>query len=295
MNLAEQTRKVLATLTPREEKVLRMRFGIGEKSDHTLEEVGQDFEVTRERIRQIEAKALRKLRHPSRSKRLKAFVERGQPERDQRDPGVGRGAHAGVDQQLDGAVGRVRRAHEVLEEPAVAGVDRHHPEHADDRARALRDEAAALGGERAQLDLHQERHRRDRARRLPGGDQPIELCPHRVTLGELGRGQRAHRDALGPRPAQLLAQAPAAAQHLGPRGRRPHRLLADLQRRPPGRVTEPALGAEPGVRRPAARAAAANPAATSASRAVGAIGAPATTHARPVSTYATQASSPSNQ
>jgi RNA polymerase primary sigma factor len=75
MNLAEQTRKVLATLTPREEKVLRMRFGIGEKSDHTLEEVGQDFAVTRERIRQIEAKALRKLRHPSRSKRLKSFVE----------------------------------------------------------------------------------------------------------------------------------------------------------------------------------------------------------------------------
>jgi RNA polymerase primary sigma factor len=75
MNLAEQTRKVLATLTPREEKVLRMRFGIGEKSDHTLEEVGQEFEVTRERIRQIEAKALRKLRHPSRSKRLKSFVE----------------------------------------------------------------------------------------------------------------------------------------------------------------------------------------------------------------------------
>ncbi len=76
-NLAEQTRKVLATLTPREEKVLRMRFGIGEKSDHTLEEVGQDFEVTRERIRQIESKALRKLRHPSRSKRLKAFVDGG--------------------------------------------------------------------------------------------------------------------------------------------------------------------------------------------------------------------------
>ena len=75
VNLADQTRKVLATLTPREEKVLRMRFGIGEKSDHTLEEVGQDFSVTRERIRQIEAKALRKLRHPSRSKRLKAFVE----------------------------------------------------------------------------------------------------------------------------------------------------------------------------------------------------------------------------
>ena len=75
MNLSEQTRKVLATLTPREEKVLRMRFGIGEKSDHTLEEVGQDFEVTRERIRQIEAKALRKLRHPSRAKRLKSFID----------------------------------------------------------------------------------------------------------------------------------------------------------------------------------------------------------------------------
>jgi len=75
LNLSEQTRKVLATLTPREEKVLRMRFGIGEESDHTLEEVGQDFSVTRERIRQIEAKALRKLRHPSRSKRLKTFVE----------------------------------------------------------------------------------------------------------------------------------------------------------------------------------------------------------------------------
>ncbi len=74
-NLAEQTRKVLATLTPREEKVLRMRFGIGEKNDHTLEEVGQDFHVTRERIRQIEAKALSKLRHPSRTKRLKAFVD----------------------------------------------------------------------------------------------------------------------------------------------------------------------------------------------------------------------------
>jgi RNA polymerase primary sigma factor len=73
-NLAEQTRKVLKTLTPREEKVLRMRFGIGEKSDHTLEEVGQDFEVTRERIRQIEAKALRKLQHPSRSKELKSFM-----------------------------------------------------------------------------------------------------------------------------------------------------------------------------------------------------------------------------
>ena len=75
VNLADQTRKVLATLTPREEKVLRMRFGIGEKSDHTLEEVGQDFEVTRERIRQIEAKALRKLRHPSRSEKLRSFLE----------------------------------------------------------------------------------------------------------------------------------------------------------------------------------------------------------------------------
>ncbi|MCF8028396.1 MAG: RNA polymerase sigma factor RpoD [Desulfobacteraceae bacterium] len=75
LNLSEQTRKVLATLTPREEKVLRMRFGIGEKSDHTLEEVGNDFDVTRERIRQIEAKALRKLRHPTRSRKLKYFIE----------------------------------------------------------------------------------------------------------------------------------------------------------------------------------------------------------------------------
>jgi RNA polymerase primary sigma factor len=74
-NLSEQTRKVLASLTPREEKVLRMRFGIGEKYDHTLEEVGQDFDVTRERIRQIEAKALRKLRHPSRARKLKSFLE----------------------------------------------------------------------------------------------------------------------------------------------------------------------------------------------------------------------------
>ncbi len=75
LNLSEQTRKALATLTPREEKVLRMRFGIGEKADHTLEEVGKDFHVTRERIRQIEAKALRKLRHPTRSRKLKPFLE----------------------------------------------------------------------------------------------------------------------------------------------------------------------------------------------------------------------------
>ena len=75
LNLSEQTRRVLASLTPREERVLRMRFGIGEKADHTLEEVGRDFSVTRERIRQIEAKALRKLRHPSRAKKLKAFIE----------------------------------------------------------------------------------------------------------------------------------------------------------------------------------------------------------------------------
>ncbi|MBU4484723.1 RNA polymerase sigma factor RpoD, partial [bacterium] len=74
-SLSEQTQDVLATLTPREEKVLRMRFGIGEKSDHTLEEVGRDFSVTRERIRQIEAKALKKLRHPSRSKKLKPYVD----------------------------------------------------------------------------------------------------------------------------------------------------------------------------------------------------------------------------
>ncbi len=74
-NLSDHTAGVLSTLSEREEKVLRMRFGIGAKSDHTLEEVGQDFSVTRERIRQIEAKALRKLRHPSRAKRLKSFVD----------------------------------------------------------------------------------------------------------------------------------------------------------------------------------------------------------------------------
>jgi RNA polymerase primary sigma factor len=74
-NLAENTRKVLATLAPREEQVLKMRFGIGERANHTLEEVGQDFDVTRERIRQIEAKALRKLRHPSRSRLLKGFID----------------------------------------------------------------------------------------------------------------------------------------------------------------------------------------------------------------------------
>lgn len=75
IHLAKQIRKVLVTLTEREEKVLRMRFGIGEENDHTLEEVGQDFNVTRERIRQIESKALRKLRHPSRFKELKYFLD----------------------------------------------------------------------------------------------------------------------------------------------------------------------------------------------------------------------------
>ena len=74
-NLVESTLKVLSTLSPREEQVLKMRFGIGERTNHTLEEVGQDFEVTRERIRQIEAKALRKLRHPSRSRVLKNFID----------------------------------------------------------------------------------------------------------------------------------------------------------------------------------------------------------------------------
>jgi len=75
LNLKEQTDQVLKTLTPREEKVIKMRFGVGDGSEHTLEEVGQNFAVTRERIRQIEAKALRKLRHPSRSRKLKAFLE----------------------------------------------------------------------------------------------------------------------------------------------------------------------------------------------------------------------------
>ena len=74
-NLKEMTEAVLKTLTPREEKVIKMRFGVGDGSEHTLEEVGQSFEVTRERIRQIETKALRKLRHPSRSRKLKAFLE----------------------------------------------------------------------------------------------------------------------------------------------------------------------------------------------------------------------------
>ena len=74
-NLREATTRVLATLTPREERVLRMRFGIGMNTDHTLEEVGQQFSVTRERIRQIEAKALRKLKHPSRSKQLRSFLD----------------------------------------------------------------------------------------------------------------------------------------------------------------------------------------------------------------------------
>jgi len=74
-NLRETTTRVLASLTPREERVLRMRFGIGMNTDHTLEEVGQQFAVTRERIRQIEAKALRKLKHPSRSRKLRSFLD----------------------------------------------------------------------------------------------------------------------------------------------------------------------------------------------------------------------------
>ncbi len=77
LNLKEQTESVLKSLTPREEKVIKMRFGVGDGSEHTLEEVGQNFAVTRERIRQIEAKALRKLRHPSRSRKLRAFLEGG--------------------------------------------------------------------------------------------------------------------------------------------------------------------------------------------------------------------------
>ena len=74
-NLRETTTRILASLTPREERVLRMRFGIGMNTDHTLEEVGQQFSVTRERIRQIEAKALRKLKHPTRSRKLRSYLE----------------------------------------------------------------------------------------------------------------------------------------------------------------------------------------------------------------------------
>ena len=77
LSLREQTDEVLKTLSPREEKIVKMRFGLQDGSEHTLEEVGQNFAVTRERIRQIEAKALRKLRHPSRSHRLRDFLEQG--------------------------------------------------------------------------------------------------------------------------------------------------------------------------------------------------------------------------
>ena len=80
LNLREQTAEVLKTLSPREEKIIKMRFGLMDGSEHTLEEVGQHFAVTRERIRQIEAKALRKLRHPSRSHRLRAFLDTGMQE-----------------------------------------------------------------------------------------------------------------------------------------------------------------------------------------------------------------------
>jgi RNA polymerase primary sigma factor len=75
VNLKEQTAQVLHTLSPREEKVVKMRFGLEDGSERTLEEVGQSFAVTRERIRQIEAKALRKLRHPTRSRKLRAFLD----------------------------------------------------------------------------------------------------------------------------------------------------------------------------------------------------------------------------
>ena len=74
-SLRETTTRILSSLTPREERVLRMRFGIGMNTDHTLEEVGQQFSVTRERIRQIEAKALRKLKHPTRARKLKTFLD----------------------------------------------------------------------------------------------------------------------------------------------------------------------------------------------------------------------------
>ena len=75
LNLKEQTAQVLRTLTPREEKIMKMRFGLEDGSEHTLEEVSRSFAVTRERIRQIEAKALRKLRHPARSRNLKSFLD----------------------------------------------------------------------------------------------------------------------------------------------------------------------------------------------------------------------------
>jgi len=73
--LKEKTKEVLSTLTPRQEQIVRLRFGIDEKSDHTLEEIGEEYNLTRERIRQIEVKALRTLRHPTRSKKLRTFIE----------------------------------------------------------------------------------------------------------------------------------------------------------------------------------------------------------------------------
>src|SRR5262249_20900314 len=92
-NLKEMTEQVLNTLTPREERVIKMRFGLEDGTERTLEEVGQNFAVTRERIRQIEAKALRKLRHPSRSRQLRAFLADVQTDRKNLGLLAGDGAH----------------------------------------------------------------------------------------------------------------------------------------------------------------------------------------------------------